>query len=214
MTRLPDRATRPGYLCYSSLILFRVVPMRCSRFFAAAIVTMVCGLETVSPVLADSHMATPTDGPGATTPEGYRAIAGEDWSFSVPPDWQTTQIAPPNVGAIAIPAQLSDSQGQILVNLATQPLQGDVTDYIAQSLEGMSNFGITIHGQRSVMAGGLEGVEVESTFPSTPPARVWQRISASNSMGYVLTCGTLETNAEAARTICVSILNTFQISVQ
>ncbi len=188
--------------------------MRCPRLFAAALLALIGWIETVSPVLADSHTPTPADLPAASIPQGYRAIAGEGWTFAVPPNWQTTQIAPPNVGAIAIPAQLSDSQGQILVNLATQPLSGDVTNYIAQSLEGMSNFGITIHGQRSVMAGLLEGVEVESTFPSTPPARVWQRISASGSTGYVLTCGTLETNAEAARTICASILNTFQISMQ
>lgn len=188
--------------------------MRFSQLFAVVLVALVGWLETALPVSADSHTAASADSPAASSPEGYRAIAGEDWTFSVPTDWQTTQISPPNVGAIAIPAQLSDSQGQILVNLATQPLEGDVTDYIAQSLEGMNNFGITIHDQRSVMAGTLEGVEVESTFPSTPPARVWQRISASGSMGYVLTCGTLETNAEAARTTCASILNTFQITVQ
>ncbi len=187
--------------------------MRCSRLFTAALLALIGCIE-ISPVWADSPTATPADLPAAIIPQGYRAIAGEGWSFSVPPDWQTTQIAPPNVGAIAIPAQLSDSQGQILVNLATQPLEGDVSDYVAQSLEGMSNFGITIHDQRNVMTGTLEGVEVESTFPSTPPARVWQRISASSSMGYVLTCGTLETNAEAARIICANILNTFQISMQ
>jgi hypothetical protein len=131
----------------------------------------------------------------------------------VPPDWQTTQITPPTVGAIAIPAQLSDSQGQILVNLAMQPLAGEVANYIPQSLEGMTNFGITIHAQRQVTSGAAAGVEVESTFPSTPPARVWQRILASDNTGYVLTCGTLETNAESARTTCATILNTFQISL-
>lgn len=193
-----------------------------SWLFAVAAVTLAGCLETVLPVLANSStagsIADSVDAPAVnaplSAPQSYQPIAGEGWTFSVPPDWQTTQIAPPNVGAIAIPAQLSDSQGQILVNLAMQPLEGNVADYIPQSLQGMSNFGITIHDQRGITTGELEGVEVESTFPSTPPARVWQRILATDSTGYVLTCGTLETNAEAARTICSSILNTFQISVQ
>lgn len=187
--------------------------MRRSWLFAVAIVTLAGWLKTVSPVLADALSATPASASTTTPPQGYRAIAGEGWTFSVPPDWQTIQIAPPTVGAIAIPAQLSDSQGQILVNLAIQPLDGETTNYIPQSLQGMINFGITIHAQRDVMAGAIQGVDVESTFPSTPPARVWQRIAADDNTGYVLTCGTLETNAEAARTVCATILNTFEISL-
>jgi len=187
--------------------------MRCPRLFAATLLALIGWIETVSPVLADSHTATPADLPATSVPQGDRAIAGEGWTFAVPPDWQTTQTAPSNIGAIAIPAQLSDSQGQIFINLATEPLSGDFTNYIARSLESLSLFGFTVYDQRSVMVGLLEGVEVESTFPSTPPARVWQRILASDNTGYVLTCGTLETNAEAARTTCATILNTFQISL-
>ena len=188
-----------------------MVPMRRSQLLAVTIMALAGLLESVAPVLADSLPPVAQASAPASTPQGYRPIAGQGWTFAVPPDWQTTQITPPTVGAIAIPAQLSDSQGQILVNLAMQPLAGEVANYIPQSLEGMTNFGITIHAQRQVTSGAAAGVEVESTFPSTPPARVWQRILASDNTGYVLTCGTLETNAESARTTCATILNTFQI---
>lgn len=172
-----------------------------------AVATSVVALDAtfLRPVLAQTATSD------VSVPEGYQVIQGNVWSFAVPSDWQTTQFPVPASGPATLEAQLSDNQGQIFLNLVTEPFIGDSSTYIEFNLENMSAVGFAVHNHRSVEIGLLNGEEVESTLPSDPPVRMLQRITVGSNQGFALTCGSLEANFETVRATCSSILETFQV---
>ena len=155
---------------------------------------------------------------GPTVPEGYRIVEGESWSFAVPTDWQETQFSNSAQGTVAIVAQLSDRQEQLFINLVTEPYEGDIQNYIQLSLENMVTMGFTVHDQYPVAVelvnvdvGSLSGVELESSLPATPSIRALQRVTVASGNGLALSCGSLETNFEAMRSTCSTILETLRV---
>ena len=67
--------------------------MRRSQLLAAIIIALASLIKSVAPILADSLPPVAQASAPASTPQGYRPIAGQGWTFAVPPDWQTTNYA-------------------------------------------------------------------------------------------------------------------------
>jgi hypothetical protein len=151
----------------------------------------------------------------AQTPENYQTVAKNAWSFALPADFQETAINLPNASNVTLEAQYTDNNGTLFVNLVTEPLQpGDQAGYLDNSVQFLSSAGFNVIDQERLQVGPLEAADVESSMASTPPVRVLQRIVASPSTGYALTCGTLEANFESVRDTCATILSSLEIEAE
>lgn len=161
--------------------------------------------------------STDTQSTEIAIPEDYQVILGDRWSFAVPSDWQNTLPSPTTVGNVSLVAQLNDTQRQVVVNLVTEPYEGDGENYIQTNLQGLQSSGFTIHQQQSITFGNLQGVELDVSLPSVDPAlplRLLQRMLTGAGVGYTMTCGGTEANFEATSAICTTILDTFQVTSQ
>lgn len=145
-------------------------------------------------------------------PQGFQAVEGDRWSYAIPQDWQATQYPQPGIGNVTLVSQHESPDGQVFVNMVTEPFPGDVLTYLDLNLDNMQNFGFTIHDQSEAMVGSLVGVEVESSVPTQPPTRVLQRFTLTEGTGYVLTCRTMESDFSSYRDRCSQILSTFEVS--
>jgi hypothetical protein len=161
------------------------------------------GVTTVNAQEAEAPLAVPP---------GYQVVQQDAWAFVVPDDWQATEISPPRSPDIQLVAQMRDSDGQVFVNLVTEPFDNDSTQYLSLNLETMRSIGFEIHRQEPVTIGNINGGEIESTLPSEPPVRALQRVTVSDGTGYAITCGSLESQFETVRSTCEAILNSFQVS--
>ncbi len=148
----------------------------------------------------------------AEVPQGYQTVDADAWSFAVPPGFQATEPSESSTGNVSVVAQYSGVGGLVLVNLVTEPIDpADQEAYLENSVEFLNNAGITVLSQEPLQIGAMEGAEVESRMDSMPPVRLLQRIVASPSTGYALTCGALDENFEQARDTCATILSTLEI---
>lgn len=161
-------------------------------------------LFAVVPVLAQPTAET-------QVPEGYQIVLGDRWSFAVPAEWQNAPAPSSNLGEVRIVAQLSDAQQQTVVTLVTEPYTGRNEDYIDQNLQTLTRLGYTVHDQRSIAIGELQGTELEVGVPSEPPVRLVQRLVADNGLGFAMTCGSAEANFESNQAICDTILDSFRV---
>ncbi|MGG6292860.1 hypothetical protein ACQ4M4_00430 [Leptolyngbya sp. AN02str] len=152
----------------------------------------------------------------AQTPESYQTIAKNAWSFDLPVDFQPTEIdGLPNASNVSLEALYTGNNGLLFVNLVTEPLQpGDQDGYLDNSIQFLGSAGFNVIGEERLQVGSLNAADVESSMSSTPPVRVLQRIVASPSTGYALTCGTLESNFESIRETCASILSSLEIAAE
>jgi hypothetical protein len=162
-------------------------------------------------LLAASNASAQVPAAPIEAPPGYQIIQRDAWAFAVPDDWESTEITPPRSPDVELVAQLRDTQGQIFVNLVTEPFAADSIEYIDLNLETMRSIGFQIHRQESVSVGMVEGGEIESTLPAQPPVRALQRVTVSDGTGYALTCGSLESSFETVRPTCEAIMESFQV---
>lgn len=175
--------------------------------------------ETQSPE-ADNSEAEPeaeSESPDIAepvVPDEYQVVTGDRWSFAVPPDWQNVLSAPAELeNDTSVVAQLNDSQKQIVVNLVVQSYEGESSDYLQQSIDSLSDLGVTIHTQEPIALPEVEGVDLDVSLDSSePPTRILQRIVADDGTGYALACGGKEEEFEAARSICTTIINSLQVT--
>jgi len=171
---------------------------------ALAIASPGIALIPTNPALAQRALST--------IPDGYQRVEGDGWAFAVPQTWKATQYPQPGIGNISMVAQYESLNGDVFVNLVTEPYPGDVGSYLELNLQNMQRFGFTIHSQEPVTVNALEGAEIESSVPTEPATRVLQRLAIANDLGYVLTCRTLETTFSQYRDQCSQIMNTFQVN--
>ncbi|MEO1145690.1 MAG: hypothetical protein AAFY26_08840 [Cyanobacteria bacterium J06638_22] len=155
---------------------------------------------------------TPAFAQEVTVPEGFQSVEGDSWAYAIPQDLLETQYPQPGLGNVTLVSQHESPDGEVFVNMVTEPYPGDINSYIQLNLDNMQSFGFEIHSQTEVMVGSLTGAEVESTVPLEPAAaRVLQRFTLTNGTGYVLTCRTLEATFETHRDRCSQILRTFYV---
>lgn len=178
--------------------------MNHTLFLAAAIAVAAPGVALVAsaPGLAQQ----------VSVPDGFQVVEGSRWSYAIPQDWQATQYPQPGIGNVTLVSQYESPDGQVFVNMVTEPFPGDVNTYLDLNLSNMQTFGFTVHNQTEAMVGSLVGAEVESSVPTQPPLRVLQRFTLVNETGYVLTCRTLESTFNDYRDRCSQILDTFRVS--
>lgn len=178
--------------------------MNTALSLAAAIAVAGAGFPALAP--------TPVLAQRANLPQGFQAVEGDRWSYAIPQDWQATQYPQPGIGNVTLVSQHESPDGEVFVNMVTEPYPGDMQTYLDLNLNNMQSFGFTIHSQTEAMVGSLVGVEVESSVPTEPATRVLQRFTLADDVGYVLTCRTLEATFESHRDRCSQILATFQVS--
>ncbi|MBE9103335.1 hypothetical protein [Vacuolonema iberomarrocanum] len=171
---------------------------------AAAIAVSGAGLALFSPA--------PVFAQETAVPEGFQLVEGDLWSYAIPQDWQETQYPQPDLGNVTLVSQHESPDGEVFINMVTEPYPGDMPTYLELNLDNMQSFGFVIHNQTEAMVGSLVGAEVESSVPIEPATRVLQRFTLTNGTGYVLTCRTLESTFSSYRDRCSQILETFRVS--
>lgn len=148
-------------------------------------------------------------GPEASAPAGLR-VEGPGYSYVLPAGWREE---PSNQ---TVRSHLSNSSPGRSVNLTEEPWNGGVSGYRDASVQGLrSESHIRVIQVRDAMVGSLQGFEVDSLWiEGDVTLHLLQLGTAYNGRGYVLTCGDLEQNFQAAVAECRRILGTFVIGGQ
>lgn len=108
-------------------------------------------------------------------------LSKDNWSLSVPSDWETQEMDDPTVQA----ALFNKDKGSLIL-LIKEPFKGSLEEYTLTAVRGIKNSNAELTSLKEVDVNNNSFVLLES---SKSHIKLWMWLSVKNNCGYALSCG-------------------------